>query len=289
MSPQIEQDLDRAAQVIAGSDAILIGAGAGMGVDSGMPDFRGPEGFWRAYPPYSKLGLRFEEVANPRHFANDPPLGWGFYGHRTNLYRRLSPHGGFEILKEWGLRSRQGAFVYTSNVDGHFQKAGFNEGQVVECHGSIEWWQCLADCGAGIFPADPGEIVIDPSTFRAEKPLPACPKCGVLARPNILMFGDYGWNPGRTRDQRTRLESWLEALDSPRIVVIELGAGLAVPTVRRFCEGISSALGAKLIRINLRDPEVPRGQIGLAMGALEALQAIQTRLTASSAEGFEER
>ena len=39
-------------------------AGAGMGVDSGLPDYRGPEGFWRAYPPYRALGLRFEELAD---------------------------------------------------------------------------------------------------------------------------------------------------------------------------------------------------------------------------------
>lgn len=47
-----------------------------MGVDSGLPDFRGPEGFWRAYPPYRELGLRFAEIADPVHFAVDPELAW---------------------------------------------------------------------------------------------------------------------------------------------------------------------------------------------------------------------
>lgn len=284
MSANPEEDLDRAAQVIAQADAILIAAGAGMGVDSGMPDFRGPEGFWRSYPPYAKLGLRFEEVANPRHFANDPPLGWGFYGHRTNLYRSLEPHAGFGILKRWSDAARHGGFVYTSNVDHHFQKAGFAEDRVVECHGSIEHRQCLRSCGSGIFPADRAEIAVDPTTFRASAPLPSCPKCGSLARPNILMFGDYGWDPSRAEKQEQNLEAWFETLDSPRIVVIELGAGLAVATVRRFSEGIVSALGASLIRINVRDPEVPPGQIGLAMGALEALRSLDYRLNPSSAE-----
>ena len=53
-------------------EAILIGAGAGMGVDSGLPDFRGGSGFWKAYPPYAKLGLDFVSLANPRWFVSDP-------------------------------------------------------------------------------------------------------------------------------------------------------------------------------------------------------------------------
>ena len=126
MSELDEKALRKAARAIQGADALLIGAGAGMGVDSGLPDFRGPEGFWRAYPPYAKLGLRFEQLASPAHFRSDPPLAWGFYGHRTNLYRQTMPHEGFAILKRWGDRMEHGAFAFTSNVDDHFAKAGFD-------------------------------------------------------------------------------------------------------------------------------------------------------------------
>ena len=52
--------IQTAARAIANARALVISAGAGMGVDSGMPDFRGSEGFWRAYPAYAKLGMRFE-------------------------------------------------------------------------------------------------------------------------------------------------------------------------------------------------------------------------------------
>src|ERR1700730_4140005 len=97
--PDLDARLRAAADAVRGADALIIGAGAGMGVDSGMPDFRGPEGFWRAYPPYARLGLRFEQLASPAHFVSDPKLGWGFYGHRTNLYRQTVPHDGFAILK----------------------------------------------------------------------------------------------------------------------------------------------------------------------------------------------
>src|SRR3982751_1480380 len=79
--PQVDL-LERAARAIRASEAIVIGAGAGMGVDSGLPDFRGGQGFWKAYPPYAELGLDFVLLANPRLFSTDPKLAWGFYGHR---------------------------------------------------------------------------------------------------------------------------------------------------------------------------------------------------------------
>jgi hypothetical protein len=55
----LEKSIQSAAAAIRDAAALLITAGAGMGVDSGLPDFRGTEGFWAAYPPYRKLGLQF--------------------------------------------------------------------------------------------------------------------------------------------------------------------------------------------------------------------------------------
>ena len=92
-------DVQRAAEAIAKAKALLVTAGAGMGVDSGLPDFRGDEGFWKAYPPFRELGLRFVDLASPGWFEDDPELAWGFYGHRLELYRRTVPHRGFEVLR----------------------------------------------------------------------------------------------------------------------------------------------------------------------------------------------
>src|SRR5262245_28856516 len=107
----------RAAEVIRDAAALVVAAGAGMGVDSGLPDFRGDHGFWQAYPPYQHLGLRFVDLANPRWFRTDPTLAWGFYGHRLNLYRATRPHEGFGVLRRWANRLPHGGFVFTSNVD----------------------------------------------------------------------------------------------------------------------------------------------------------------------------
>jgi NAD-dependent SIR2 family protein deacetylase len=273
-----EQNLNTAADVIAAADALLIGAGAGMGVDSGLPDFRGPQGFWRAYPPYERLGLNFVELANPRWFVEDPELAWGFYGHRMGLYRRTEPHEGFQILRRWSSRMRLGEFVFTSNVDGHFQRAEFNRARIIEIHGECGGMQCMAECGVGIFPSDSFDVAIDFETMRALRPLPACPACGTLARPNILMFGDWGWDSSRTDAQQKNMTAWLRAIGGGSLVILELGAGQAVPTVRATCEDIARRYRGTLIRINPREPDVPAGHISLPMGALSTLRTLDARL-----------
>src|SRR5690606_8010874 len=126
----------------------LITAGAGMGVDSGLPDFRGKEGFWNAYPALGRANIQFEAIANPEAFNIVPTVAWGFYGHRLNLYRNTAPHAGFALLREIGISMPNGAFVFTSNVDGQFQKAGFSEFEVCEVHGSIHHLQCMEPCHA---------------------------------------------------------------------------------------------------------------------------------------------
>jgi NAD-dependent SIR2 family protein deacetylase len=260
--------LDRAAELLAGAEALLICAGAGMGVDSGLPDFRGDHGFWQAYPPYRRLGLRFVELADPVHFVDDPTLAWGFYGHRLALYRDTVPHAGFELLKRWGTTRR----VFTSNVDGQFQRAGFEH--VAEVHGSIHHLQCVEPCTDDIWPAE-DEVRVDPETMRAFSDLPSCRNCGGLARPNILMFGDYDWVRTRSQVALDELAAWRRG--KPGLVVIELGAGSSVPTVRRQAELASAATGA-LIRINPREPEIRHDRgVSLPMDALEALTELARR------------
>lgn len=269
-------ELDRAKKLIEQADGLLITAGAGMGVDSGLPDFRGNEGFWRAYPGLAKAGIGFTSIASPQAFRAQPAVAWGFYGHRLRLYRETVPHAGFGILKSWGERTRHGCQVFTSNVDGHFERAGFDSGRVSECHGSIHHLQCLRRCTQEIWGAEAFAPEIDDATGHLTNPPPLCPHCGGLARPNILMFNDGEWLSARTDAQQVFLTRWLRQVERP--VVIELGAGTAIPTVRNFGERLGRAGGVPLIRINLREPQVPApNDVSLAFGALEALLAIRDR------------
>lgn len=262
-----------AARLIAAADGLIIAAGAGMGVDSGLPDFRGNAGFWRAYPALAEARIAFEDIASPDAFRASPARAWGFYGHRLNLYRRTVPHAGFAILQAIAGRLAQGSFVFTSNVDGQFQKAGFSDTGLCEVHGSIHHLQCMAGCGEAIVPADGFQPDVDEAACLLRSPLPRCASCNDLLRPNVLMFGDWGWLGQRTGSQRRRLDVWLRGAARP--VIVEIGAGSHVPTVRWFSE----SLGEPLIRINPTEPESPVRGVSLPCGGLEALTGIHAALT----------
>jgi NAD-dependent SIR2 family protein deacetylase len=272
-----DRDIAAAAGLVADAEALIVAAGAGIGIDSGLPDFRGPEGFWRAYPPYERLGLSFTQMASPGTFHRDPELAWGFYGHRRALYRRTVPHEGFGVLRRWLEQAPVGGFVFTSNVDGQFQRAGMDEDALLECHGTLAYDQCLDACGQPPWEAGP-DVAVDEETMRAVGELPSCPACGGVARPNILMFGDGGWDPGLHDAQQARLRGFLHAVEGDRLVVVEVGAGTAVPTVRWFSESLVERAGARLVRINPGEPAVPAGQQAVAAPARAALLAMAAHL-----------
>lgn len=277
MDSVVQNSIDLAAAAIKEAKTLIITAGAGMGVDSGLPDFRGSEGFWRAYPPYARLGLKFENLATPRHLEEDPEFGWGFYGHRSIEYRSVVPHKGFSILRQWQKELDLHCHVITSNVDGQFQKAGFSEEEVVEIHGTIHHLQCIQPCSLSLWPNEQ-EFKIDCETMRT-KDIPYCPKCDQVARPNILMFGDFQWISRRTDVQEMRFKQCTVCDIKEPTVIIEMGAGKAIPTIRWLGERMLKSRGAKLIRINIRDPEVPAGQISIPLGAREALERINESLS----------
>ena len=266
-------DFQRCAELISSATGLLVTAGAGMGVDSGLPDFRGDKGLWNHYPALGKQKMGFADIACPATFDENPKLAWGFYGHRLRLYRETIPHQGFEILREIGGKMPDGMFVFTSNVDGQFQKAGFDPYKICEVHGSIHFMQCMVNCIDDIWKADNFQPKTDDENCLLLSPMPRCPGCGGIARPNILMFNDWNWNDRRMVRQRQGLEDWLKKVERP--LVIELGAGSAIPSAR----SMGSRTKAPMIRINPREPDVSRtDSVGLAMTALEGVLGIRQAL-----------
>lgn len=267
--PRTSQALETARAWLSEADGMLIAAGAGMSVPSSLPDFRALEGFWRTYPALQKQRLTFQDLANPIGFEEFPMLAWGFYGHRLALYREAEPHPGFQILRKWAKRMAHQAFVFTSNVDGQFQKAGFSPDCVAECYGSIHALQCTKPCSNDVWPADDFHPIVNETSLFLENGMPKCPHCGRVARPNILMFGDLRWIDKVAERQRSRMARWLS--EPKRLVVVEIGASATVLPVRRLGE----KYGPRLIRINALDAAVdPARGVALKGDPLDMLRLL---------------
>jgi NAD-dependent deacetylase len=142
--------------------------GAGISTESGIPDFRSPTGIWAQYDPM--------EYATIDAFLEDPAKVWDFYGRRLELLGGAEPNEGHRALAELERRGWIRA-VITQNIDRLHERAG--SCALVEVHGSIRTSSCLA-CGA-VVPLD--EVV-------RLLPVPGCPRCGRVLKPDVVMFGE---------------------------------------------------------------------------------------------------
>lgn len=253
--------LDEAASWIAEADAIVIGSGAGMGVDSGLGTFRGSKaGVW---PGLEDIGLAYEEICQPTWFKKDPQLAWGFWNFCHSEYQAAAPHKGYDVVKSWMEAAPFGSFSFTSNIDSHWALSGLNEDRIVEVHGAVRWLQCAEPCCPDVWRA-PADLDLheDPVSHRVIGALPTCQKCGCVARPAVQMFGrDKAFSRQRRQMQVAKYDAWLKSLLSKpgaakcRMVCVEIGCGLTVPTVRKELEDLMRRFpGARLIRINPESP-----------------------------------
>jgi len=245
-------------QIINNSDVIIITAGAGIGVDSGLPDFRSNDGFW-------KTDLKYEQIANPKMLHLRENDFWDFYNYRLDLYRKTIPHDGFYLLLDL-CKSKDDYFVYTSNVDEQFQKAGFEN--VYEIHGSIHRLQC-SNLECDNYEYGNSWFNNEPITQKH-----VCPKCGETARPNILLFSDWEWDSKNSDIQEKEYQSFLERNENKKICIIEIGAGTKIPSVRYHSEHIFESYDAEFIRINLNETDIPENAYIIQDTALTALTKI---------------
>jgi NAD-dependent deacetylase len=142
--------------------------GAGVSAASGVPTFRGNGGLWPTH--------RAEDLATPNAFQRDPPLVWEWYDWRRSLIAACTPNAAHDVLARWS--AREGFTLITQNVDGLHERAG---ARVLRLHGSIWELRCTGDCGA-----DPWD---DRRAPLPDLP-PRCTRCGALARPGVVWFGE---------------------------------------------------------------------------------------------------
>lgn len=346
----MDESVQRAAAAIAQADVLLLLTGAGWSADSGLAVYRDVADV----PAYRERELTYMSICEPHWFEDDPALAYGFWGKCFNDYRDTTPHAGYGIVKRWRdamfdgtatsqrLAARHGGdaqafFSFTSNVDAHHLST-FDAGEVRECHGNSETWQCsdrnchaaaaeeaAAKAGASRWAAPAGfRFAVDGATQNAAdgppaKPSaegavaqhgfgsnrPTCPRCQKALRPSILMFSDGGYNDNAP--QKDRWTAWQEAVEAQaqaqveageaplRVVILEVGAGGNVTTIRRLAEDTVESVRevggvATLVRIN---PDLPLADstctqdatVGLPSYGLAAVQRIDEALTALRGKG----
>jgi len=199
-------------------------------------------------------------------------------------------------------------YVYTSNVDNHSLTAGFGAYELQEIHGTTEDWQCSKPCCKTIWRAPQGfRFTVDKETMMAPKhPVlvdgkewkiedtpdafhqnngfisnhPLCKFCGAPARPAILMFGDSDWVSNKEQGMQhiswERVMKKLVADKKFKVVILEIGCGKNVPTVRWNSEKLAKDLdtACQLIRVNPDFPLAAVKALSIKSKGLEAILMI---------------
>jgi NAD-dependent SIR2 family protein deacetylase len=258
------------------ANAIVINTGAGMGVDSGLADYRGNGGQWGQVENDTEKSIF--EVVNPQAFVENPAYSWKLFGQRIKEYAETKPHNGFTILRNWIKTYNLDYFCLTSNIDGHFQKSGFAKENIRELHGTLTYFQSSRpNLTREIWK---NELSGDEIIANAEKGVfPTCPVSKVAARPNVYMFRDDTYVDTRTKEQDARFQLFLERNKGKNILVFEIGSGPHVQTVRVKTRMLRTEYGAKIVRINPKDYAMKAPNIGIPKGALQALTEIDNYLT----------
>ncbi|HEY6206235.1 MAG TPA: Sir2 family NAD-dependent protein deacetylase, partial [Chthoniobacterales bacterium] len=159
----------RSADRLGLSRAFVI-TGAGISAESGIPTFRGKDGYWRNLDP--------AKLATPEAFARDPKLVWEWYRERQQRIRAAQPNAAHKAIVDLARRAREFLLV-TQNVDDLHARAGLAAAKMVQIHGDIFVTRCVR-C----------EFEHEREHDHESEEIPACPKCGAQMRPGVVWFGE---------------------------------------------------------------------------------------------------
>jgi NAD-dependent deacetylase len=205
MEPRLEQILS---EVRAARGAVVVLTGAGISAESGIPTFRGEEGYWvvgsRNYMP--------QEMATLEMFERAPEEVWRWYLYRFGVCRDARPNAGHEALVALERALGDRFTLVTQNIDGLHRRAGSQ--RVLCIHGDAAWVRCAAGCGLGradlpaIVPRGPGPLT------DVERRALTCPRCGGWLRPHVLWFDEY------YDEENYRMESALRAAGAAELLLV---------------------------------------------------------------------
>lgn len=193
--------------------------GAGISAESGVPTFRGEDGYWlvgsRHYHP--------QELATRSAFARMPAAIWGWYLHRLRVCRGALPNAAQHAIAELAPILGERFLLITQNVDGLHPRAGTPRERTYEVHGNISWMRCSRGCAglaavpdALLEPLGAGaRLGADAQLGRAAPPAElGCPSCAAWMRPHVLWFDEF------YDEELFRFESSLRAADSAALLVV---------------------------------------------------------------------
>jgi NAD-dependent deacetylase len=179
---------ERLIEVAVGHQRLTVLTGAGISAESGIPTFRGPEGYWTVgsavYQP--------QEMATLAMFRKDPEAVWAWYLYRMGVCRRAAPNGGHRALVGMEALLDDRYALVTQNVDNLHRRAGSASERMHEIHGNIFRVRCGGGCSPALLPLPeaaapkaPGEALTREEVVRLR-----CPNCGDWLRPHVLWFDE---------------------------------------------------------------------------------------------------
>ena len=168
-------DLEVAASWVRAAERIVVLSGAGLSTDSGIPDFRGPNGLWTKNPAA-------ERASTLENYLRDPELRKLAWRNRLDAPAFTArPNAGHRAIVELERRGQLVAIV-TQNIDGLHQAAGSDPARVFEVHGTVDWsrwWECN--------DRSPMTEMLD--RVRGGEEDPACEVCGGVIKSDTILFG----------------------------------------------------------------------------------------------------
>ncbi len=214
--------------------------GAGISAESGIPTFRGPEGYWTV----GSQEYRPEEMATQAMFRRNPESVWQWYLYRLGVCRKAQPNAAHLALVDIEGQLGGRFLIVTQNVDGLHLRAGNTPERVYQIHGNIEFMRCSGECSDDIhpIPASVQPKAKHEALTEQDRAALRCPRCGRRARPHVLWFDEF------YDEARYRYDSSIEAASNAAILLV---VGTSGRTTLPLVVGQRAAeRGALLIDVN---------------------------------------